>query len=76
MLAGDKHLRVIDFHIPIFQTESTSPHTEEASQDLSQSGGENTGNGPEFNQVYNVIYPGYYFNGICNPNGKITFAIL
>ncbi|KAK9718259.1 hypothetical protein QE152_g23294 [Popillia japonica] len=70
MLAGDKHLRVIDFHIPIFQTESTSPHTEEASQDLSQSGGENTGNGPEFNQVYNVIYPGYYFNGICNPNGR------
>ncbi|KRT78964.1 hypothetical protein AMK59_8029, partial [Oryctes borbonicus] len=49
-------------------TESTSPHTEEASQDLSQSGGENTGTGPELNHVYNVIYPGYYYNGICNPN--------
>ncbi|GJQ83450.1 hypothetical protein Trydic_g8577 [Trypoxylus dichotomus] len=49
-------------------TESTSPHTEETSQDLSQSGGENTGNGPEFNHVYNVIYPGYYYNGVCSPN--------
>lgn len=53
-----------------FQAESTSPNTEETSQDLSQSGGENAGNPPEFNHVYNVVYPGYYFNGVPNPNGK------
>ncbi|RZC37399.1 titin-like [Asbolus verrucosus] len=46
-------------------TESTSPNNEETSQDLSQS--ETPNNVSDFNHVYNVIYPGFYFNGACQP---------
>lgn len=48
-------------------TESTSPNTEEAtSQDMS--GGE-TNNVSDYNghNVFNMVYPGYYLNGVCPP---------
>ncbi|XP_056633146.1 uncharacterized protein LOC130442811 isoform X1 [Diorhabda sublineata] len=48
-------------------TESTSPNNEEAtSQDLS--GGE-TNNVSDYNghNVFNMVYPGYYLNGVCPP---------
>ncbi|XP_065173179.1 uncharacterized protein [Atheta coriaria] len=46
-------------------TESTSPHNEETSQELSHSGGE-TVNYPEFGpgNVYNLVFPGYYGYGV------------
>ncbi|XP_017774451.1 PREDICTED: uncharacterized protein LOC108561148 [Nicrophorus vespilloides] len=43
-------------------TESTSPHNEETSQDLSQSGGE-TANNVDFNPAFTAAYPGLYCNG-------------
>ncbi|XP_072394501.1 uncharacterized protein [Diabrotica undecimpunctata] len=50
-------------------TESTSPNNEEAtSQDLS--GGEASNNVSDYSgnhNVYNMVYPGYYVNGICPP---------
>jgi hypothetical protein len=46
-------------------TESTSPNNEETSQDLSQS--ETPSNVSDINHVYNVIYPGFYYNGACQP---------
>lgn len=36
---------------------------------MSQSGGETTNNVHEYNPVYNIIYPGYYYNGISESNG-------
>jgi hypothetical protein len=50
------------------QTESTSPNNEETSQDLSQS--ETPSNVSDINHVYNVIYPGFYYNGACQPQGE------
>ncbi|CAH0548975.1 unnamed protein product [Brassicogethes aeneus] len=48
-------------------TESMSPNNDEASsQDLSQSGGEQPNTFPDF-PVYNMVYPGYYINGLCPP---------
>ncbi|CAH1115341.1 unnamed protein product [Psylliodes chrysocephalus] len=48
-------------------TESTSPNNEEAtSQDLS--GGEASNNVSDYSghhSVYNMVYPGYYVNGVC-----------
>ncbi|XP_063930201.1 titin-like isoform X2 [Zophobas morio] len=55
-------------------TESTSPNNEETSQDLSQS--ETPSNVSELNQVYNVIYPGYYYgacqaqDAVCEPEPR------
>ncbi|KAH1011584.1 hypothetical protein HUJ04_000923 [Dendroctonus ponderosae] len=53
-------------------SESMSPNNEEAtSQDLSQSGGDVSNGGVSDYSggppVYNMIYPGYYVNGVCTP---------
>uniref|UniRef100_V5GHW2 Uncharacterized protein n=1 Tax=Anoplophora glabripennis TaxID=217634 RepID=V5GHW2_ANOGL len=54
-------------------TESTSPNNEEAtSQDFS--GGEASNNVSDYSghhQVYNMVYPGYYVNGVCPPHDAV-----
>lgn len=49
-----------------------SPNNEEAtSQDFS--GGEASNNVSDYSghhQVYNMVYPGYYVNGVCPPHGN------
>lgn len=54
-----------------------SPNNEEAtSQDLSQSGDVSNGGVSDYSggpPVYNMIYPGYYVNGVGTPPGKYLF---
>lgn len=67
----------IDHTINFFKTESVSPNNEEAtSQDLSQSGGEASNNVSDYNNgpVYNMIYPGYYVNGVCSQGKNIKLS--
>lgn len=60
-----------------FQTESVSPNNEEAtSQDFS--GGEASNNVSDYSghhQVYNMVYPGYYVNGVCPSHGNVVYLL-